>query len=277
MAAIVDRPVGLAVMAQPEVVAGFMGGRLGDVGFGVGQVVGVDPRRPVPRIAGRIEDIHVRHPAGGGRGIDLAIGVRVARDEHMRRPEAEGCGPLSGHVDIERRIIFSHPHPDVFDGGLLGIAERGGIRIRAERQGGNGSAGQGCVPFGVADRIASKIQKQDIRGAGPAVKHQGCGERTHRNRRRLGQGLNVARRRRAFQRHVADIKNAALAVGMQIVQILLGKMKRTQPAQCPLLGRERQIRKLFLQTPGGHVLEPRQRPGRKSMGIPGGLTHNGLA
>lgn len=143
----------------------------------------IDPGRTVGGNEVRAsEHIDIRHATGGAGGVRVAVGIRVAGDEHHRRGVVERGRALGGDVDVEGREIFRHALPDAFDGGLLGAAESGGIRVGAVGQRGDRGAAERVVPCRAADGLTHEIDINPFRQIRAAVEFEAVGKRADRHR-----------------------------------------------------------------------------------------------
>ncbi len=278
MATVILGPVGLPVVAEAQVVADLVCRGLADVVFGVGEVVMVDPGGPVFRVAGGAKDVHIRHAPRLRRRVGLAVGVRVPRDERVRGARVEARGSFRGDVDVERRVVFRHPLPDPLDDQLLRIAVGRQIRVGTEGNGGYLRPPHLRIPLGVDDRLAGKVEIQDIRRAGPAVERQARRERAYGHRRRRYwrvRGIILRLCRVAHRRSRTDEVDASVCIRMQRRQVFLGEMEALQPTEGALLRGVRQLLDPAADPALGQLIEPVQIPHCKLAGWRRGLGEGG--
>ncbi len=215
MAAVILEAIRPPVVTEAQVVSDFVRCGLGNVGLIVGQIVDIDPRGPVIGIRARAENIDVGDAARRGIRVRIAIGIGVARDQGVGGPRGKGSRAFRGHINVERRVILGHPLPDALDGQLLRVTEGRVIRIRAEGHGGDGTTPDFGQPLTGGNGFAGKIDEQNIRRAGPAVKHQARWKWTDGNGCRGDDGFISRWNRRGLQCENVGIEDSTIRVYLQ--------------------------------------------------------------
>ena len=170
-------------MAQPHVMADFMGGGLRDVGFVVREVVEVNPGRPISGVRGTSENIHISDSARRGGRVGGAIRVCIPGDQCQCGPRGKRGRPLGGDIDVERGVILRHPFPDSLDRHLFRVAIRCVIRVGAEGHRRDARPPQAAIPGRARNGFPIQIQVDDIGRAGSAVETQAGREGAHRHSR----------------------------------------------------------------------------------------------
>src|SRR5262245_2850598 len=120
-------------MTEPHIVAHLMRNRFGDVGFRVGEVVVVNPPRPIGGVAATGKYVNIGNATGTRGRIPDTVGICIPSNQRMRGSSGKRGWPLGRDVNVEWAIIFSYAFPDPFDRGLFGVTVSGKIGICTER------------------------------------------------------------------------------------------------------------------------------------------------